>query len=339
MFQVVVDKMNKIHYLSLLLLLMAALASCSSNDFKIEGNITHLDGGVVRVVFSGDSGVVDMKTEVDDKGHFAFKGVSSQPAVVTLFNKLGEPLVMVIATNGDHLKLKGDAEKALSIKVKGNKLNEDWQLFRKEHAGFYTDPNPSRLDAAIEKYVRENPDDMLSTVLLMVDYSNYDDRDKVDAMLNSINSTARPESLTQAFKDYPKKGKNVLPRMMSLTLVKHKGDFEEIQLTDRISLISFWANPQKDRVMLVNKLQNLDEGVRVIDVLMESDTLRWSQTISADPETWRHYWAPGGPLEQGIQVLGIRTAPWYAVTDSTGLVAYTGSSLDAAVAKATSLMK
>lgn len=329
--------MKQIQFL-IMLLVAVVLTSCSSDSFKIEGNIENLDGNIVRVVFRGDTGVVDEMINLDKKGHFTIKGTSEQPTIVNLLNIKSDPLAVVVAANGDHLKIKGNATQEMSVKVKGNKINEDWQLFRDEHAAFYTDPNPSRLDAAIEKYVRENPANLLSTVLLIVDYSNFSDHAKVHKMLMSIESEARPESLTKSFLDFINK-RAALPRLMTLTLMKHGGAFEEIKLTDRIHLISLWANPQKNRNPLINKLQNLDEGIRVIDVLAESDTLRWHQTIMNDPKAWQHYWAPGGPLEQGIQLLNMTSMPWYAVTDSTGMVTYSGSSLDAATQAATSLLK
>ena len=329
--------MKQIYFL-LILLMMTVLASCSNDSFKIEGNIANLNGSSVRVVFRGDSGVVDELINLDKKGHFTVEGASEQPAIVSLLNAKAELLAVVVAANGDHLKIKGDATQKMSIKVKGNKVNEDWQLFRDEHAAFYTDPNPSRLDAAIEKYVREHPADLLSTILLMTDYSDYSDRSKVHKMLTSIETEARPESLTKSFLDLANK-RVTLPRLMTLTLMKHGGAFEEIKLTDRIHLISLWANPQKNRNPLIDKLKNLDEGIRIIDVLAESDTLHWHQTIMNDPKSWQHYWAPGGPLEQGIQLLNITSMPWYAVTDSTGMVTYSGSSLDAATRAATNLLK
>ena len=319
-------------------MLVAALASCSSDSFKIDGDITNLDGNTVKVVFLGDSGIVDATAVVDKKGHFSFKGTSPQPVIVCLLNYRDEPLAMVVAGNGDHLKLKGDAGKAMSIKVKGNRLNEDWQLFRDEHAAFYTDPNRSRLDAAIEKYVQEHPADVLSTVLLVADYSDYSDRNKVQKMLSAIESKARPESLIQSIPVFRKSGgHDMLPRLMTLNLIKHRGDFEEIKLTDRVVLLSLWANPQPDRKDLVAKLQGINESIKVIDILAESDTLRWHETIGN--ENWPHYWAPGGPLEQGIQLLGVTSMPWYAVTDSTGLIVYSGPSLDSATKKATDIIK
>ena len=324
--------MNRLHFISLLLILTALLASCSSDEFKIDGNIVNLNGEAVRIVFMGDSGIVDELAEVDKKGHFSFKGTSSVPVFVSVLNPRGEAMAMLVATNGDHLKLKGDAGKTADIKTGGNRINKEWQLFRDEHAAFYADPNPSRLDDAIEKYVREHPADMLSTVLLMADYSDYSDQDKVDKMLKSIEIQARPESLTQAFKNDPNGQKRkLLPRLMTLTLWKHGGSFDEIKLTGHTSLISFWANPQTDRMSLINKLKTLDADIHVIDVLAESDTLRWHQTIAADPKGWQHYWAPGGPMEQGIQLLSFNSLPWFAVTDSTGLVTYSGPDITAAL--------
>ena len=329
-------KIIEMKKIMLLLLLTAIFASCSSDSFKIDGNIANLDAQLVRVLFQADSAIVDERINVDKKGGFSFEGESAQPILVSVLNIRGETLARMVAVNGDHLKISGDAGKAMGVKVKGNRLNEDWQLFRNEHAAFYTDPNPSRLDAAIEKYVKEHPRDMLSTVLLVADYSNFSDQAKVEQMLSGIDAQARPESITEYFTSLVK-GRNStkLPRLMTLTLAKNGSDFEEIKLTDKVTLINLWAQPQSNRGRVIDAIAKLDEEgngtVKVLDVLVESDTIRWHQTIADDPKAWSHYWAPGGPLEQGLQLLGITSAPWYAVTDSTGIVLYSGPSVDAAV--------
>ena len=328
--------MKTLQYLALLLSLTMAMASCSGDSFKIDGKLANFDSGMVRVIFPTDSGMVDEWVNVDNKGKFSYKGAVADPVIVSLLDSRSHLLVMLVATSGDHIKVKGDAAQPKTIKIKGSKVNEDWQLFRDEHAAFYTDPNPSRLDAAIEKYVREHPADLLSTVLLMADYSDYSDVDKINAMLKGIDVKVRPGSLVRSFEGRSMNAQTSrLPRIMALKLVKHGGDFEDVSLVDRMTLISFWANPQDNRSALINKLNQVGEGIRVIDVLTESDTLRWHQTIAADPKEWKHYWAPGGPMEQDVQLLGIKSLPWYAVTDSTGLVTYSGPSLDAALGKVT----
>lgn len=323
---------KQFHLFSLLLLLAASLAACSSDSFKIDGDISNLDGTSVRVIFQGDSGIVDELVDVDKKGRFSYKGSATQPTILTVNDHRGNLLTMMVVTDGDHLKIKGDAGKALGIKVKGNRLNEEWQLFRDEHAAFYSDPNPSRLDATIEKYVREHPADVLSTVLLIADYSDYSDRDKVLKMLHSIDLKARPNSLARTIDGKTVSKKN-LPRLLSLVLAEQGGGFEDVDLTGHTTLLSLWCGPQPDRSGLATRLQDIGQHVRIIDILTESDTLRWHQTIAADPAGWRHYWAPAGPLEPGIQLLGITSMPWYAVADSTGLVLYSGPDLSAAIAR------
>lgn len=331
--------MKCLQYLLALLTLAVAMAACSNDSFKIDGNLTNLDGVSVKVIFMGDSGIVDDWVDVDKKGKFVIEGHAAEPALVCLQDRMGKPLAMLVATNGDHLKVSGDAGQQKNIKVKGNRLNEDWQVFRDEHKAFYNDPNPSRLDAAIEKYVREHPDDLLSTVLLVADYSDYSDRGKVTALLNGINESARPKSLAWALESNNRGAGNTghLPRLMTIKLMKHGGGFEDIKLTEQTTLIHLWANPQDNRQAVIGKLQGVGEGVRIIDVIAESDTMRWHEAIAADPAAWKHYWAPGGPLEQDIQLLGFTSVPWFAVTDSTGLVTYSGPNLDAAVKAATSL--
>ena len=178
--------MKTLQYLALLLSLTMAMASCSGDSFKIDGKLANFDSGMVRVIFPTDSGMVDEWVNVDNKGKFSYKGAVADPVIVSLLDSRSHLLVMLVASSGDHIKVKGDAAQPKTIKIKGSKVNEDWQLFRDEHAAFYTDPNPSRLDAAIEKYVREHPADLLSTVLLMADYSDYSDVDKINAMLKGI---------------------------------------------------------------------------------------------------------------------------------------------------------
>ena len=328
--------MKCLQYLAPLLTLAVAMAACSNDGFKIDGDLANIDGTAVKVIFMSDSGIIDKWVNADKKGKFIFEGHTAEPVLVNLLDRMGKPLTMLVAVNGDHLKVSGDAGKEKrNIKVKGNRLNEDWQLFRDEHKAFYDDPNPSRLDAAIEKYVREHPDDMLSTVLLLADYSDYSDREKVSALLNGIKEEARPKSLTLSLEGNNRGNRLTghLPRLMTINLMAHGGDFEKIKLTDQTTLIHLWANPQEQRQAVIDKLKGMAEGVRIIDILAESDTMRWHEAIAADPVGWKHYWAPGGPLEQDIQLLGFTSVPWYAVTDSTGLVTYSGPSLDAALSK------
>ena len=321
---------NKLYYL-MLLVLAAITASCGGNEFKIDMDIANVGGQGVKVIFRGDSGVVDDWATTEKKGRFSYKGSTGNPVIVGLFGRNNTPLAYVVADKGDHIKVKGDAASPATIRVKGSRVNEDWQLFRDEHADFYKDVNLSRLDAAIEKYVREHPTDMLSTVLLVADYSDYTDRDKVKKLLQSIDTKARPASLTESLATISNYKRVPLPRLMTLKLVKHGGDFQDITLTGGVSLISLWASPQQERNALIQKLAGLDAGISVIDVLAESDTLQWHKTIAEDPDAWKHYWAPGGPLEPGIQLLGITSIPWYAVTDSTGMVTYSGPDINAAI--------
>ena len=330
--QTQLEMMKRIHLL--LLLLAATLASCSSDSFKIDGALSGLDGPSVHIICKADTCMVDEWVDLDAKGKFSFEGQSAEPVIVNLLNQRGDVLTTVVAANGDHLKLKGDAGKPMGIKVKGNNLNEQWQTFRDENKDLYTDANRNRLDAAIEKYVREHPAELLSTVLLLVDYSDYSNRAKVGALLKSIHVEARPESLIRLFVGDPMSGKKVnLPRLTTLTLYKHDGGFEEVKLTDHVTLLTLWAQPQDKRADVLAQVralqQKADGKVRVIDILTEGDTLRWHKTIAG--EDWGHYWAPSGPVEQGVQLLGITSLPWYAVSDSTGLIVYSGPILTDAV--------
>jgi len=311
------------------------VTSCSGDSVKVEGQLSNLEGSVLRVIAITDSTVVGQKVDVNPKGKFStsIDGVS-QPTIVTVLNHRNELLANAVAEKGGHIKLQGDASKPQAIKVTGSDLNERWQLFRDEHAAFYSDPNPSRLDAAIQKYVRENPTDILSTVLLMADYSNLTDRSAMDAMLSSLNPKARPASLVRAYKAMePALTSRPVSRMMNLMLWRN-GSFDELTLVGRITLLYLWTTGSDNRAAVVDAIKQASRqagtSLQVADVLVESDTIRWHRTVAGDSASWHHYWSPGGPQDASLSQLNITTTPWFVVVDATGSIAYNGNDVQQA---------
>ena len=77
--------------------LTAVLTSCSGDGFRIDGNIAAIKGTMVRVVFDGDSGIVDELVNVDNKVHFTYEGESAQPVLVSILDMNGNQLMTVVA--------------------------------------------------------------------------------------------------------------------------------------------------------------------------------------------------------------------------------------------------
>jgi|GEM_PF-451786 len=322
-------------YLLIILSLLTLLATSScgkKNAFKLDAKLANLQPDEVRVIYQNDSGIVDMWVPLS-QGKLSYQGTDvSQPVLLTVLDRKSQVLAYAVVQAGDHVKMSGDASKQHAVKVTGTKLNERWQLFRDEHAAFYADPNPSRLDAAIEKYIGENQSDMLSTVLLLVDYSNLTNRQHVDEMLKSISDEARPASLTQSYEALSS-GKRSLPRVPQLKLWQ-RGNYEEVSLLGHTTLLYLWTRSREvtARNAVVNELKELaaNTAVTVADVLIESDSIMWSKTIAGDSVAWQHYWAPCGPQDGSLRLLGITSTPWFTVTDGDGLVAYNGVNLQQA---------
>lgn len=65
----------------ILWLTVLSLASCTSDSFKIDGNLTNLHGKNVRVIFRGDSGIVDERVNLDKKGISPLKGRRHSPSL------------------------------------------------------------------------------------------------------------------------------------------------------------------------------------------------------------------------------------------------------------------
>jgi len=329
-------KINVSIYIHLIIFLGALLTtSCTSNSFKLDGSIDQLESPNIRIVFANDSGIVD-EYITPQKGQFSFKAKISAITLVSILDSHNNLLAQAIAEPNSHIKLHGSADKPTSIKISGNDLNEQWQLFRNEHEAFYADPNPSRKDATIEKFIRENPDNLLSTVLLIADYSNLSDNIKVNELLQSIHTEAKPIALTRTYqaliKSQQLNNKNRI--LTSMRLVQLGGKHIELATTGRISLLYFWKQPSNNRTHQTQQLKTLtqqtNQQIHIADILIDGDTIRWGNSVKSDSALWQHYWAPLGPLDNSLKPLHITSCPSFAVIDSAGHIAYCGIHIEEA---------
>ena len=79
-------KMKYLQYLALLLTLTVAMVSCSGDGFKIDGDITNIEGDALRVIFATDSGMVDEWVNIEKNGKFSYRGNVSEEPVTPLFH-------------------------------------------------------------------------------------------------------------------------------------------------------------------------------------------------------------------------------------------------------------
>ena len=326
------SQFHKVIGLTAIMLLM--LTACGKS-FKIKGNIGGMAEQNLRIVYATPVGVTE-RWATAKANRFELKGESDDPTLVTVYDSHGTFLAHFWLENGDVMKVRGTSPDPYSLEVKGPEVNERWYDFIHSHAGQYASTDPAALNKAIEDYVRANPADELSALLLLCDYRSTAGMAQVTPLLNTLKPEAKPESLLAACRHMMEATKAKPGRVTSLQLYDSNGAAASfVPTASRASILYLWT---KQTASLVSDVQTLTEAlknahdVQAADVLLSPDTVSWSNLRHQHFAAWsKHYWAPQGPMDASLKPLKISVAPTAIVMDSLGIVTYAGSDVRQAV--------
>lgn len=179
---------------SLLILLMAGLCSCGSKEFEIEGNLSDKGRQNLRFVYSHNEGISSTWIPMVE-GKFEMKGNSKEQTIVYVFNSKMNLIFHFVAQNGETIGIGGSMN---DLKFEGNEINQRWYDFIKKNNIEFNNNNTEAADKAIEDYINANPKDVVSTLLLICDYSKLRST-KAKELLEKIDAEAKPESLLKLY--------------------------------------------------------------------------------------------------------------------------------------------
>jgi len=314
-----------------MVLMLPVLCCCKKENkpFKLKVELQGLGAQKVRVVYCGaDGGVVDNWIQCD-KNIFEIEGLCSNPSLLLVYNSSNMPIMKLIVAGGDELEVKGKVLDNFNLDVKGSEVAEQYNEFMKKHKMDYRSADHKALNTAIEKFVKDNPKSVVSTVLVMLDYCPDDDA-KIDKLLDAIDSSAKPESLVASYNMLKSRNKTPATNVSSLNMIEQgTGDFETSSIVgSKPSVILFWDREMKmdDRRLIVDQLKKLNtDSVQVMDISLDVDSTGWFFATRDDAVSWKHYWAPGSMMNDDIVKLQVSTTPTIIVTDSLGQQQYRGS--------------
>lgn len=326
------------HIIAILALAVLAvtLTACGGGStFKISANIDGMGNQNLHVVFLGDSGVSDAFIPSQDNT-FKIQGSSTDLTIVSILDSQNKPLLRIAAQGGQSLEITGDINNPHHYKCKGSDVAQEWMEFETENASLYDMVDHTKLDQAIEKYVKENPKSVVSTLLVVADYSQLTTA-KGAALLESIDAEARPESLVKSAQQALELAGKPDTQLHTMMLYGINSDFEPFSPNNSTAtLIYWWNNCDEARSTSIERIKQLEQqyGTRlaVADVNLSPDTAGWHATVINDATHWRHLWAPGSVLDPAIQSLRINSLPLCIVTDSVGKQIYRGDDINAASA-------
>lgn len=321
---------NFLTIISLLCMLM--LTACNSDSFRLEARFDGIGTQNVQIIYATSEGVqTDWVTVTDER--LSYEGYAPELTVLCVLNDNGQPLARMAVKNGDKIEFRGAFNDFYNMQYRGSKVTMRWNDFLHEHAEEIGANNQRMLDIDIEKYIRENPDDVVSTLLLMYDYSNLNNSANIDAILGTIDDKAKPLFLIQTYQTlHNARTTAQSDYFYMIDLIDSTGQWSSLRNAQNgYNLLWFWSRDDMNRLTTVDSIKTLGKtfGKRlsVSDICLDGDTVAWHSTLSADSTKWTHYWAPGGPESKYTAGITTYSTPSYMLVDSIGHIIYRGTSL------------
>ncbi len=331
------------------LALLALLTACTKAQFHVEAALRGGDGRNLRFIYLAagkkQAFMMDQAVPVMD-GKLQLEGITARPTIVTVCTQDMSALTQFYAEPGDKITITGDMADPSAWQISGNKINEEWTAWRKSNTAALKSREPRRINKAVEAYVKKNPDNPLSTILMLCVYSRRDDENGFQRLFASLSDKARNAKLLEAIgradagSDYkPTPVKQLGWRTLSDSIDSIANIFPK----QHTATLVYFNDRETTRENDLRHLRSLrreipDSSLALVDVYLGPDTIgigtrQKTDSIKAITRTW----AFGGVMHSAVSRLGVTNVPYFIVFDSKGRQTYRGTSAESAAKEAKKL--
>ena len=331
--------LNKIIFLFWMLMVGLFLTACSNDTFKLVGEFPDGKDQSLLALYVNEAGLQEVNIPLVE-GKFEFEGYSPNYTVLHLYNSKKKLITEVVIKNGEKVKMKGTLKHATLMEITGNDHVEDWNMFRKDNHLLYSEDNTEEeRDKKIEAYIQANGDKMASLLILLYDYSDLENTERVHELLNMIKEECRPGNILKAYTDMnaewiKKSEKTLFPH---LEFYNEVDSFVSLSAVKSKATILYFYGVDDDRKFVNTKLDSLCQAydkkgqLQIADVMIDGDTLRWKRTVRREKRDWNRFIAVGGLMNQNVVDLNVKTTPKWVVLDSVGAKLYQGDSVECVI--------
>lgn len=328
--------------LLLIVLLIPAVSSCGNGGkFTVDGTV---EGGRtmnMRIVYNGEDNVNNILTAARD-GKFQFTGYApdKRGVLVEFLDNDYRVMGRLYAENGDKIKITVNADDRTAQSVEGNDLSERLSKWLNDNADCIRSRNAREINAAVARYARANPEDLLSGILMATEYNASIDITGAEKLLTELKPEARPSWLIDGriLTEMRLSEKNISAPVTAITyLDRHDSIVTFRPKESPRSILAFTGDNTGRADSILRALKSFHKEhskVEIIDFWLETDTFTWRRTLRRDSVNWKSGWAAGSVGAPSLEQLAIPSLPYFVVTDSTGRQLYRGPSVSLAISKA-----
>lgn len=326
---------SRMPWLALLLLL---LCGCSKNEFTVQ---VYPDperpAPAALIYYASDDrqGWVVTQDLPIGMGTEKLILVTRNPTIVFVTSG-GRTRSCFYAERGDRLKLRC---RSGFWTTEGNATNDDLAAWLRDNQKLVEADAGSALNSAIAKYVRANPSNRVSAIILYVFYDTRTDPEGFETLHKLLTGDAASDKLKRALGIMTPPQS---PASMPALHLRAPGD-SAIQVSPRSAqstIYLFWSSPNRhaDAAMTLRNRLRGNRTVRVADINMQADTSNWGSTLRRDSATqWICLWAPGAEQNGSLAALGLPGPDYLIVADGRARILYRGTDPTQAAQKAISV--
>lgn len=316
------------------MLLALLLCSCIHPQFEVSFELPENISATYRLCYYASNKKQGLYLETPvilNAGKATVKCPDSNPCLVYIYYGSSDPAVIFWAERGDKIKITGTDTDPETWQIGGNKINEQWTKWRLDNQQMLHN-GPEAINAAVEKFVTENPDNKLSTILLLCYFNRAVDNTKFQSLWDSLSKRAKTEKIIRAAARNDLLNAENADNLLDVKLRTLENGCDTLKTqSGRASIIFFWYNGRPERRMAIDTLKKLHSDFpnqTIVDICLEPDSISWQAALSADSLSGTiRAWMPQGPADPWILKTGITTPCSFIVADKTGKIKYRGKDI------------
>lgn len=229
--------------------------------------------------------------------------------------------IYIYAERGDKISLTGESADMFSWKIGGNKINDQWTRWRNDNDDILQSSDSWKVNKAVEEYVKKNPDNPLSALLLLYNYNRRENNDgflKLWAMLKG--EAAKEKWITLSGRSDLYSGRPLTPldtkKSHTFVLKTLANGADTIRTGKTPVTILFWRSNDQKRTEMVDSLRSLRKShpdsakYLIVDVCFDPDSINWAMPLIRDSlKGVVRAWMPLGETDSIARLLGVERTP------------------------------
>ena len=334
--------MIKLRFLIPLILLLV-LPGCIKNEMTITFDLPEDVNTSCRIVYYASTKKQGMVREAYvqiNAGKGEMKLPQGYPSVMYIFASSSKtPSAIIYAERGDHMIVTGKGSDISAWEIKGNDVTDALSAWRIKNKGIVMGNDVDKLNAAVARYVNDNPNSDSSAIILYVYYirrGHENEFTALEAKLSKkvlgnkklMNALSAADLLTGAV-EAPK-----YPHM--IVLAGEEGYADTLELGKGSATFLMIRGKNGSEEVPADSLKSFVAGMNgkvLAELYADTDSLNWRTHIANDSIAGlKRLWLPLGLADSIAIEMGIKRIPYYIVIDSKGKALYRGDSfIDASI--------